>query len=153
MTLLEGLLWLTLNVYHEARSDPQVGQMAVAYVTLNRAMQRQVPVKEVITQPYQFSWTFQKDSYIPDDPDAFFECMNSIYLALKTPDFTNGATHYHLDSITPNWVSDYTYVAQFGSHKFYRPDDSESVSENSYLSPPIPLLSSTYPAAKPEPLF
>ena len=37
MTLLEGLLWLTLNVYHEARSEPLVGQVAVAFVTLNRA--------------------------------------------------------------------------------------------------------------------
>jgi N-acetylmuramoyl-L-alanine amidase len=153
MTLLEGLLWLTLNVYHEARSEPRVGQMAVAYVTLNRAMEKRVPVKEVITQPYQFSWTFQKDSYIPDDPDAFFQCMHSIYLALKTPDFTNGATHYHLDSITPHWASAYTYVAQFGSHKFYRPDDSKHAPENLYLSTPTLLLSSTYPAAKAEPLF
>ena len=30
MTLLEGLLWLTLNVYHEARSEPQIGQIAIA---------------------------------------------------------------------------------------------------------------------------
>jgi N-acetylmuramoyl-L-alanine amidase len=120
MTLLEGLLWLTLNVYHEARSEPQIGQVAVAHVTLNRATEKQLPLKEVIRQPYQFSWTFQKDSYLPDDPDAFLECLHSVYLALQTPDFTNGATHYHLESITPNWTSEFTYVAQFGSHKFYK---------------------------------
>lgn len=120
MTLLEGILWLTLNVYHEARSEPQIGQLAVAHVTLNRANENQLTVKDIVKQPYQFSWTFQKKTYIPDDPDAFLECLSSVYIALQTRDFTKGATHYHLDSITPYWASDYTYIAQYGSHKFYK---------------------------------
>ncbi len=120
MTILEGLLWLTLNVYHEARSEPQIGQVAVAHVTLNRSFDRAISVKDVVTQPYQFSWTFQKSSYIPDDPHAFFKCMQSVYIALQTFDFTKGATHYHLESIQPNWSSNLTYLNKFGSHKFYR---------------------------------
>lgn len=120
MTLLEGLLWLTLNVYHEGRSEPEIGQVAIAHVTLNRALENQMPVKDVVTQPYQFSWTFQKQSYLPDDPGAFVDCLRSVYIALQSPDITSGATHYHLDSIKPNWASDFTYVAQYGSHKFYR---------------------------------
>lgn len=120
MSILEGLLWLTLNVYHEARSEPEIGQVAVVHVTLNRAFERHLSVKDVVKQPYQFSWTFQKKSYIPDDPKAFFECMESVYVALQTKDVTTGATYYHLDSITPNWASQYTFVNQFGSHKFYR---------------------------------
>ncbi len=120
MTLLEGLLWLTLNVYHEARSEPEVGQVAVALVTLNRANVKQRPIKEIVQEPYQFSWTFQKNSYLPDDPKAFLECMKSVYIALQTDDFTQGATHYHLDSITPYWSSEYTYLEQYGSHKFYK---------------------------------
>ena len=121
MSLLEGLLWLTLNVYHEARSEPQVGQVAVALVTLNRANARHLPVKQIVQEPYQFSWTFQKDSYFPDDPHAFLECLRSVYIALKTADFTEGATHYHLENIDPYWAADYTYLNQYGSHKFYRP--------------------------------
>jgi len=120
MTLLEGLLWLTLNVYHEGRSEPQIGQVAIAHVTLNRALEKHLPVKDVVRQPYQFSWTLQKQSYLPDDPDAFIKCMRSVFIALQSPDFTSGATHYHLESITPDWTSDYTYVAQYGSHKFYK---------------------------------
>jgi N-acetylmuramoyl-L-alanine amidase len=121
MTLMEGLLWLTLNIYHEARSEPQIGQLAVAHVTLNRATEQDMSVKDVVTQPYQFSWTFQKQNYIPDDPETFFKCMETAAIALKTPDFTDGATHYHLESVEPEWADDLTYVAQFGSHKFYRP--------------------------------
>lgn len=120
MTLLEGLLWLTLNVYHEARSEPQIGQVAIVHVTLNRALEQHLPIQEIVRQPYQFSWTFQKQSYLPEDPDAFLRSLRSVLIALQTPDFTAGATHYHLDSITPDWVSDYTYIAQFGSHKFYK---------------------------------
>lgn len=120
MTLLEGLLWLTLNVYHEARSEPEIGQVAVALVTLNRSYEKHRTIKDVVWEPYQFSWTFQKKSYVPDDPKAFLECMKSAYLALKTEDFTQGATHYHLDSVDPYWSADYTYLDQFGSHKFYK---------------------------------
>lgn len=120
MALLEGLLWLTLNVYHEARSEPQIAQVAVALVTLNRASEKHLQVKEVIQQPHQFSWTNQKDSYLPDDPKAFLNCLQSVYLALQTQDFTQGATHYHLDSIKPYWIADYTFLDQYGSHKFYK---------------------------------
>ena len=120
MTLLEGILWLTLNVYHEARSEPQIGQVAVAHVTLNRALEKQLTVKDVVKQPYQFSWIKQKKSYIPNDMDAFLKCMRSVYIALQSQDFTHGATHYHLETITPEWVSDYTYINQYGSHKFYK---------------------------------
>jgi len=120
MTLLEGLLWLTLNVYHEGRSEPEIGQIAIAHVTLNRAYEKHIPVKDVVKQPYQFSWTFQKDSYLPDDPDAFVKCLRSVIIALKSPDFTSGATHYHLESIEPAWASNLTYIDQYGSHKFYK---------------------------------
>ncbi len=120
MTLLEGILWLTLNVYHEARSEPEIGQMAVAFVTLNRANEKNLPIKEIVQEPYQFSWTFQKESYLPDDPKAFLQCLKSVYIALQTKDFTKGATHYHLDSINPHWSTAYTYLEQYGSHKFYK---------------------------------
>ncbi len=120
MTFLEGLLWLTLNVYHEARSEPMIGQVAVAQVTLNRAIKRHLTIKNVVNQPYQFSWIQQKKSYIPDDPKAFLDCMQSVYIALNTTDVTAGATYYHLDKINPYWASDYTFVEQYGSHKFYK---------------------------------
>lgn len=120
MSILEGLLWLTLNVYHEARSEPQVGQVAIVHVTLNRAKEKNLPIKAIVTQPYQFSWTFQKESYIPDDTKAFLECLQSVYVALQTADITEGATHYHLDTVSPYWASKFTYVDQFGSHKFYK---------------------------------
>jgi N-acetylmuramoyl-L-alanine amidase len=119
MTLLEGLLWLTMNVYHEARSEPRIGQLAVAHVTLNRATKKQISIKEVVQEPYQFSWTGKK-SFIPSNIPVFFKCMESAYIALSTNDFTAGATHFHLKNIAPKWSSSLTYVNQYGSHKFYK---------------------------------
>ncbi|MDH3327774.1 MAG: cell wall hydrolase [Desulfobulbaceae bacterium] len=117
---LEGLLWLTLNVYHEARGEARIGQLAVAHVTLNRAMERKQSLEEVVIAPYQFSWTFQKNTYVPTEPKAFLECMKSALYAMASDDFTGGATYYHRQDIQPDWSGDMTYIAQYGRHKFYR---------------------------------
>lgn len=117
---LEGLLWLTLNVYHEARGEEKIGQLAVAHVTLNRAMQRKQSLEEVVIAPYQFSWTFQKNTYVPTEPKAFLECMKSALYAMTSDDFTKGATYYHRQDVHPIWSGDMTYIAQYGKHKFYR---------------------------------
>ncbi len=119
MTLLEGFLWLALNVYHEARSEPQVGQVAIAHVTLNRAKQQNITVEEVIKQPNQFKWIGKK-SYFPEDIPAFCQSMKSAYIALSSTDFTEGATYFHRKNLNPKWVVHLTYLDKYGSHKFYR---------------------------------
>lgn len=119
MTLLEGILWLTLNIYHEARSEPQIGQVAIAHVTLNRAKQQKVSIRDVIRQPKQFHW-IDKKTYFPTDFPAFFQCMQSALVAFGTSDFTAGATHFHAKSVKPQWSHTLTYIDQYGSHKFYR---------------------------------
>lgn len=124
MALLEGLLWLTLNVYHEARSEPKIAQVAVALVTLNRANEKHILIKEVVQQPHQFSWIDQKSSYLPDDPKAFLRCLQSVYAALQTEDFTQGATHFHRNSVAPYWIAEYTFLEQYGSQKFYKQNSS-----------------------------
>jgi N-acetylmuramoyl-L-alanine amidase len=120
MGFLEGLLWLTLNVYHEARGEPKIGQLAVAHVTLNRAADRQQTLEQVINTPYQFSWTFQKKTYLPTDRDAFIDSMQTALYAMVTEDFTEGATYYHVQDIQPEWSDEVIYVGQYGSHLFYR---------------------------------
>ena len=120
MSFLEGLLWLTLNIYHEARSEPQISQLAVAHVTLNRAVQKNKSVYAVVTAPYQFSWTFQKKSYLPSEQGAFIDCLQTALHAMVTLDFTNGATFYHHLDVQPKWATNMTYINRYGVHKFYR---------------------------------
>ena len=121
MAFLEGLLWLTLNVYHEARSESQVAQMAVAHATMNRAMERRVSIKAAITQSGQFSWlSSSKGPFLPDDPKAFLTCFHSVYLALAGTDITDGATYYHAYYVRPNWADGYQYTNSYGAHLFYK---------------------------------
>ena len=120
MGFLESLLWLTLNVYHEARGEPEIGQLAVAHVTLNRAVIEQKSLAEVIFAPKQFSWTFQKASYIPLELNPLQESLRIAMKAMVTQDFTNGATFYHHVRVDPKWTASKIFVARYGAHKFYR---------------------------------
>ena len=120
MDLLTGILYLTLNVYHEARSEDQFAQTAVAHVTMNRAVERKLTIKQVVLQPAQFSWTAREGDYIPNNIDAFLKCLESVTIAAGGHDFTQGATYYHRNDIRPYWVDSYAYVADFGIHKFYK---------------------------------
>ncbi|OQX07458.1 MAG: cell wall hydrolase [Desulfobulbaceae bacterium A2] len=121
MYFLESVLWLTLNVYHEARSESDLGRQAVAHVTLNRATQQDLSVPEVVLAPRQFSWTSKKKTNpLPQDPKAFFACLDSALTAMVQEDFTKGATYFHRADIDPAWAQQLTYLTQVGSHKFYQ---------------------------------
>lgn len=132
MYFLEGLLWLSLNIYHEARGEPEKGKLAVAHVTLNRARQQEKNIAEIVMAPYQFSWTFQKSDYMPNDMNALFYCAQAAVKSLFTLDFTGGATFFHRYDISPFWAKYKTYTGQHGSHKFYRKN-------NQSLPDPAPL--------------
>ncbi len=123
MGFLESLLWLTLNVYHESRGEPEIGQLAVAHVTLNRAIEERKSIADVVRAPNQFSWTFQKRSYVPLELNPLQESLRIALKAMSTPDFTKGSTYYHRDSVDPKWASHKSFIAQYGSHKFYRHND------------------------------
>ena len=120
MGFMEGLLWLTLNIYHEARSEPEIGKLAVAHVTLNRAMEEQKSIGEVVTAPRQFSWTWQKNSFIPAESAALQDSMTMALKAITTKDFTKGSTFYHRTDVSPRWAAQKDFTAQYGSHKFYK---------------------------------
>ncbi len=121
MDIFEALLWLTLNIYHESRSDDRLGQLAVAHTTINRTKSRNLSIREVVLQPYQFSWTHQLTSYWPKEPKALIKAFNVAIKAATSEDFTQGATYYHRTDVKPKWAPSFEFLSQFGSHKFYRP--------------------------------
>ncbi|OQX09739.1 MAG: cell wall hydrolase [Desulfobulbaceae bacterium A2] len=130
MYFLESVLWLTLNVYHEARSESDLGRQAVAHVTLNRAAQQDLSVPEVVLAPRQFSWTRKKkDNPLPEDPKAFLACLDSAMAALIQEDFTKGATYFHRADIEAPWTRQLTYLTQLGAHKFYQGGGPEEKGE------------------------
>jgi len=122
MFLAESIYWLTLCIYHEARGEPEEGQEAVAHVILTRSMQRQKTIREVIQEPYQFSWYSDGKPDDIKDHDIFVICMRSAMRALdcrlggRTMD---GIDHYHAVYVSPSWAKRMTKVMRVGDHIFY----------------------------------
>jgi N-acetylmuramoyl-L-alanine amidase len=119
--MLEALLFLTLNVYYEGRGEPEIGQVAIAHVTLNRAHRNAKRVSSVVLAPHQFSWV-ESEVGLPNDTDALLVALRSSLIAAVGYDFTLGATHYHAITVHPYWADGMDFVTQIGNHKFYRED-------------------------------
>jgi len=130
--IAESLLCLALNVYHEARSQPLIEQLAVAQVVLNRVDARAYP-DDVCSVVYhnkypgtlhkcQFSWYCDGKSDTPRDANAWLVANQVASLALspELPDLVDGATHYHANYVSPSWSRLLDPVATVGGHKFYR---------------------------------
>jgi spore germination cell wall hydrolase CwlJ-like protein len=120
--IAEAVLCAALNVYHEARSEPWEGKMAVALVTRNRARNNGTSICWEVFRDRQFSWTIERKNMqaLPKGP-AWKDALLVARTALNTPgDFTNGATEYHLKS-EPAWWAPYMIpVGQYGNHLFYK---------------------------------
>ena len=129
MILATAALCMALNVYMEARGEPIMGQYAVALVTMNRAKYDKAKVCEVVTKPYQFSWTTKLvrgrqllESGLPRDADAWrtAQIIANVTLAGRMPDFTDGSNFYHATSVRPYWTLAMAKTKKVGNHVFYR---------------------------------
>lgn len=133
---MESLYWLALNVYFEARSQTEEGQIAVIYTTMERVRRGDYPntVKGVVTQAKrtksgelikhqcQFSW------YCDGKPDRIRNSKawnQALAISAKTlieepSSLAKGATHYHANYVSPYWAPKMRFLAQVDDHLFYR---------------------------------
>ena len=128
---------LALNIYHEARSEPEVGQLAVAAVTLNRVESESFPdsICQVVKQGgedlhrCQFSWWCDGKKDTPTNREAWDTALRIGWLSLqgKTSDPTKGALYYHANYVAPKWSRKFERTARIGAHLFYRPKDAEPI--------------------------
>jgi spore germination cell wall hydrolase CwlJ-like protein len=115
------------NIYHEARSEPEKGKVAVALVTLNRVEDPRFPkdicgvVKQKTQGTCQFSWfctpvtsNKRSDSYQSAKEVAVYVYANYE----KLHDITKGALYYHADYVNPGWKLQKTVT--IGRHIFYK---------------------------------
>ena len=125
-----ALMCLAMNVYHEARSEPMIGQYAVAHVVVNRVQSTKYPndVCAVVHQGFhkgkhrcQFSWYCDGKSDKAREEIAWARSVllaNEILIG-NVPDVTNGATHYHARYVKPYWSAQLDKTVTYGSHIFY----------------------------------
>ena len=135
-----ALVCLALNIYHESRDQPFLGQVAVAQVVMNRVRDKRYPntVCEVVKQSptyswkpdfpvrnrCQFSWYCDGKSDTIHDMVAFKaieELSASIIVAYGVQrDITDGAVMYHASYVKPYWAKSYERTSRVDSHIFYK---------------------------------
>lgn len=125
------------NVYHEARSESELGMRAVVWVVLNRVQSSSYPTTacdvvyqanrdkkgNIIKNQCQFSWYCdgKKDEILNFEKWAVALTISADVMRNYSnyPDPTSGAIMYHANYVKPNWVSDYKRVVAIDSHIFY----------------------------------
>tara|TARA_E500000178_G_C16879717_1_gene688388 strand:+ start:384 stop:812 length:429 start_codon:yes stop_codon:yes gene_type:complete len=138
MILETALMCMATNIYHEAKNQPMVGQIAVAQVVMNRVKDSRYPnticdvVKQgltykngkVVLGKCQFSWYCDGKK---DDVNMKSEkWRNSLRYASMvitnriTLDVTEGATHYHATYVRPAWARTKTKTVRINRHIFYK---------------------------------
>ncbi|NOZ67292.1 MAG: hypothetical protein GXP00_12515 [Alphaproteobacteria bacterium] len=128
----ESFKCLAQAVYFEARSEPFEGQVAVAYVILNRVKDRRYPdnICGVVFQnekrrnQCQFSFACDGLSDNPYEKAAWNVARRVAGGTLKnaSSDVTARSTHYHAKYVRPGWAKHLQPTLQVGSHIFYRED-------------------------------
>jgi len=124
---------LALNIFHEARSESEAGQHAVASVTLNRVASKRYPntICDVVYEKRwdkirkryvgQFSWTeFDEPPRLKSK--AWYRAWKIAEIAYKEKDKRKlkGAVFYHAKYIKPSWARKKKPLARIGKHIFYR---------------------------------
>ena len=129
---------LAQAIYHEARGESEVGQLAVANVIVNRARSNKYPSSlcGVIYQGanqgrYRCQFTFACDGRgdAPGERQAWARSMalaKDVYAEYATgaeigaiPD---SALFYHTTNVRPSWSYTFSRVAEVGAHIFYSPN-------------------------------
>lgn len=126
---------LAKNIYFEARGESRKGQIAVAYVVINRKKDDRYPntLCDVITQgpltkvvPFrdncQFHWFCDGKSDKPRDMWAWGLAMDVAagVLSGEYTDPTRGALWYHTTSVNPDWTKQLAMTGKIENHIFYR---------------------------------
>jgi hypothetical protein len=125
---------LATAVYFEARSESQLGQLAVATVILNRVKaSNSSSICGVVYKgsshfnACQFSFACDGKPDIPEDARAWKTALAVTALALADDKkMTEGkmqtvatATHYHADYVDPYWSKSLHRLTKIGRHIFY----------------------------------
>ena len=126
--------WSARIAWGEARGEPDGGMQAVINVMVNRKNDPRFPrsLAGVARQHRQFSAFNTEDPNRPkleevaeDDPQYQHARRLALFAELGILwDITDGATHYHADTIgRPAYLEDAEVTAVIGNHVFYRDID------------------------------
>ena len=122
---------LARAVYFEARSESELGQLAVAKVILNRVKSKNYPntICGVVYQgsyrknSCQFSFACDGRADNPRKGNSWAQAKRVANRALSNGSLLrviSTATHYHADYVNPRWSRAMDRLIKIGNHIFYR---------------------------------
>lgn len=118
------LLCMAKVIYDETQGEPHSGKVAVGAVIMNRVNSKDYPnsVCDVAFQKRgntcQFSGMCKKD--VKKFDETSLRIAYNILIKGNYKDPTKGATHFHNETVSPNWSSIYARTVKIGNHIFYR---------------------------------
>lgn len=130
---------LAKNMYFESRGETIQGNLAVAFVTVNRKNDWRYPdtvcgvVKQAeykdglpVLNRCAFSWWCDGEPEKITNWRRYNELLRIAEFFIRDwkhiKDPTGGSTHYHNLKVDPYWRSTLEYTTQIDNHKFYRWD-------------------------------
>ena len=124
---------LAKNIYFEAGTEPMLGKLAVAQVTINRVKVGHWgdTVCDVVNAKDQFSWTNKDDQSIDKDSLTYKDSVSAARKALSERRRLRVLRHalfYHADYVRPNWADRTQKIGQIGTHVFYNGAKGSSLS-------------------------
>lgn len=131
MNILQGIFWIFLTVYHEARGEPDIGQRNVVKVILNRAQKKNWPLENIVLARKQFSCfndgLNDPKVFIKDIP-AMAKVSWNVLAAIsewEAGDDLQGATHYYaikgmVTKRPPYWAKNMEFICEVAGHRFLK---------------------------------
>lgn len=112
---------LAQNIYYEGRGEGYIGKIAIAQITLNRAMAGKWGQSfcSVVFAPKQFSWTMKKQK--PPKGKEWDSARNAALMFQNGVRVTNisKTDHYHTNEVNTVWDNNMKKTATIGHHVFY----------------------------------
>ena len=117
--MINEAICLSFIMFGEARGEPDLGKVAVAYTAINRKADPNYPksICEIMKQKSQYQFF---DYGLPTQTQvAYLMPLADAILKGKISDPTKGAKWFHTKNIKPYWAKDKVVKLAYNNHIFY----------------------------------
>ena len=117
--MINEILCLSAIMFGEARGEPDIGKVAVAYTAINRKADPNYPknICSVMKQPKQYQ--FLNNGMPSKKQVAYLMPLAEAILQGRIDDPTKGAKWFHTKNMKPYWAKDKTIKVAYNNHIFY----------------------------------
>jgi len=126
MEILINVFWLAICIYYEAGNQSMSGKIAVGHVVMNRVIEQEASVVEVVQKPKQFSfYNMDLRRAIPfielSVLEESFKAAQLCFEQRMNGDTLKGANHYFNPGlVNPSWAKGMKFITAIEDHTFFK---------------------------------